>query len=643
MVRVLVPILLLMLALGLALAGDRPAPRADFRFINKGDVATLDLQRMSWIQDLRVGRLVFEGLVQQNTFDPDYTIIPAAAESWTVSPDGLHYTFRLHDNLKWSNGEPLRASDFRFAWRRLLLPDTGADYMRQLQLIKGGEDFSRWRLESLKLAARGEGPTGAELWALTLAKFDQLVHARAPDDRTLLVTLEHPAPYFLDLLAMPPFFPVYPPLVSQYERVDPATGRLIIESGWTKPGRIVSNGPFILSTWRFKRDMRLEANPHHRLFDSLAIRSISIPTVDDANAMVLAYRSGAADWVTDVVAPYRGDMYQQKLDFIREHQAEYDALKSQGLDEIEIARRLPDDPRNHLHILPVFGTQFYNFNCSPRLADGRPNPLADKRVRRALSLVIDKAAIARDVRRVGEPVARVLIPPDSLAGYTAPAGLRCISDCSTPAEREALIAEAKQLLADAGFPDPSKMPAISILFNKDGGHDLVAQAIASDWQRHLGVPVTLDMTEIKIFREHLKNKNYMVSRAGWYGDYGDPTTFLDINRIGDENNDRNFQSPAYDDILRRATSEPDPAARLALLRQAETMLVEDELPFVPLFHYCNIFLFNAHKVSGINAHPRQTQNVYLVDILGDGKGPDIPRSTPPRVAHTAPQPRGENP
>jgi len=643
MLRVLVPILLLVLALGLALAGDKPAPRADFTFINKGDVATLDLQRMSWIQDLRVGRLVFEGLVQQNTFDPDYTIIPAAAESWTVSPDGLHYTFRLRDNLKWSNGEPLRASDFLFAWRRLLLPDTGADYMRQLQLIKGGEDFSSWRLESLKLAARAEGPTGAELWALTLAKFDQLVHARAPDDRTLLVTLEHPAPYFLDLLAMPPFFPVYPPLVSQYERVDPATGRLIIESGWTKPGRIVSNGPFILSTWRFKRDMRLEANPHHRLFDSLAIRSISIPTVDDANAMVLAYRSGAADWVTDVVAPYRGDMYQQKLDFIREHQAEYDALKSQGLDEIEIARRLPDDPRNHLHILPVFGTQFYNFNCSPRLADGRPNPLADKRVRRALSLVIDKAAIARDVRRVGEPVARVLIPPDSLAGYTAPAGLRCISDCSTPAQREALIAEAKQLLADAGFPDPSKMPAISILFNKDGGHDLVAQAIASDWRRHLGVPVTLDMTEIKIFREHLKNKNYMVSRAGWYGDYGDPTTFLDINRIGDENNDRNFHSPAYDEILRRATMEPDPAARLALLRQAETMLVEDELPFVPLFHYCNIFLFNAHKVSGINAHPRQTQNVYLVDILGDGKGPDVPRSTPPRVAHAAPQPRGETP
>ncbi len=640
MLRVLIPILLLILALGLALAGDKPAPRADFTFINKGDVATLDLQRMSWMQDLRVGRLLFEGLVQQDVFDQDYAIIPAAAESWSVSDDGLVYTFHLRDNLKWSNGQPVRASDFLYAWRRLLLPDTGADYVRQLQLIKGAEAFTQWRLNALAQAAKEAAPTGPDagqaLWAETLAKFDELVHARAPDDRTLIVTLEHPAPYFLDLLAMPPFFPVYPPLVSQYERVDPVTGRLIIESGWTKPGHIVTNGPFLLKTWRFKRDMRLEANPLHRLYDSLAIRSIAIPTIDDANAIVLAYRSGAADWVTDVVAPYRGDMYAQKLAFLREHQAEYDALKSQGIDEIQIARLLPDDPRNHLHILPVFGTYFYNFNCSPRLADGRPNPLADARVRRALAMMIDKRAIAEGVRRVGEPVARTLIPPNSLAGYTAPAGLPCISDMTTPADRDALIARARALLAEAGYPDPSSMPAISILFNKDGGHDLIGQSIASDWQRTLGIPVIIEQKEIKIFREDLKNKNYMSSRGGWYGDYGDPTTFLDPHRTGDENNDRNYANPVYDDLLRQAASEADPEARLALLRRAEVMLVEEDLPAVPIFHYCNIFLFNAHKVSGINAHPRQTQNAYLVDILGDGKGPDTPRATPPRPAGDAP-------
>lgn len=630
MLRVLLPIAALIAVLGLAIAGDRPAPRADFTFINKGDVATLDVQRMSWMQDLRVGRLIFEGLVAQDVFDPDYRIIPAAAESWELSDDRLTYTFRLRPESRWSNGAPVVSSDFIYAWRRLLLPDTGADYMRQFQLVRGGEAFTQWRLRALADAASGAGPTGSELWQLTLDAFDRLVAIEAIDDLTLRVTLEHPAPYFLDLLAMPPFFPVYPPLVSQYERVDPVTGRLIIESGWTKPERLISNGPFLLAAWRFKRDMRLEANPAHRMYESLAIRSISIPTVDDANAMILAYRSGAADWVTDVVASYRGDMYAQKLEFIREHQGEYDALKAQGLDEFEIARRLPDDPRNHLHVIPVFGTYFYNFNCSARLADGRPNPLADPRVRRALAMMIDKRAIAEGVRRVGEPVARTIIPPGSLAGYASPIGLPCISDMETPAERDALVSRARALLAEAGFPDPSKMPAISMLFNKDGGHDLIAQSIASDWQRYLGLPVFLEQKEIKIFRDDLKNKNYMTSRAGWYGDYGDPTTFLDPHRTGDENNDRNYSNPVYDDLLRAAASETDPSARMTMLSRAESMLVDEDLPAVPLFHYCNLFLFNAHRVSGINAHPRQTQNAYLIDILGDGKGSDTPRSTPSR-------------
>ncbi len=630
MLRVMLPILVLVGVLGLAIAGDRPEPRADFTFINKGDVATLDMQRMSWLQDLRVGRLLFEGLVAQDVFDPDYRIIPAAAERWELSDDRLTYTFHLRRESRWSNGAPVVASDFVFAWRRLLLPDTGADYIRQFQLVKGGEAFTQWRLRALADAATGAGPTGDELWKLTLDAFERLVAITSVDDLTLRVTLEQPAPYFLDLLAMPPFFPVYPALVSQYERVDPTSGRLIIESGWTKPGHLVSNGPFTLTAWRFKRDMRLEANPNHRMFKSLAIRTISIPTVDDANAMILAYRSGAADWVTDVVASYRGDMYEQKLAFIREHQAEYDAMKSEGIDEIEIARRLPDDPRNHLHVFPVFGTYFYNFNCSAKLADGRPNPLADPRVRRALAMMIDKRAIADGVRRVGEPVARTLIPPGSLAGYASPSGLPCISDMRTTADRDALIARARSLLADAGFPDPSKMPAVSMLFNKDGGHDLIAQSIASDWQRYLGLPVFLEQKEIKIFREELKNKNYMTSRGGWYGDYGDPTTFLDPHRTGDENNDRNYSNPVYDDLLRRAAAESDADIRAALLSRAESMLVDEDLPAVPLYHYCNIFLFNAHKISGINSHPRQTQLVFLVDILGDGKGTDIPLSTPPR-------------
>jgi oligopeptide transport system substrate-binding protein len=630
MVKLLLPLLLLMGVLILAIASDRPLPRADFTFINKGDVSTLDLQRISWLQDMRAGRLLFEGLVAHDVFHPDYRLIPAAAERWEISPDGTRYTFHLRKDARWSNGSPLRASDFVYAWRRLLLPDTGGDYTRQMQLVKGGEAFFQWRLQALRDAAQGTGPTGTELWDLTLKRFTDTVGIRALDDHTLEVELERHTPYFLDLCAMVPFYPVYPPLVSQFERVELTSGRLIIESGWTKPGQLINNGPFILTHWRFKRDMRLQQNPEYWNRAALNIRTIAIPTVDDANAMVLAFRAGAADWVTDVVAPYRGDMVQQKLAYIQENRPLYDTLKAQGYDEIEIARRMPDDPRNHLHILPVFGTFFYNFNCNPRLADGRPNPFADPRVRRALALVIDKEAITRDVRRVGEPVARTLIPPGSLAGYNSPTGLTCISDAKNPEERQFIIDQARALLSEAGYPNPSSdLPTITMLFNKDGGHDLIAQAIAKDWQRTLGLSVILEQKELKVFREDLKNQNYMTSRGGWYGDYGDPTTFLDIHRTGDDNNDRAYSSETYDNLLKQAAEEPDNDLRLNYLSLAERHLVEEDLPVIPIYHYCNIYLFNAHNVSGINAHPRQTQNLFLIDILTDDLGTNRPLSTPP--------------
>src|SRR5690606_30219819 len=113
----------------------------------------------------------------------------------------------------------------------------------------------------------------------------------------------------------------------------------------------------------------------------------------------------------------------EKQRFYDENREEYERLKALGLDPIEIDRRLPDDPRKSIHALPAFGTYFYNFNCSPRLNDGRDNHFADARVRRAFALAVDKERIARDIRRLGESVADTLIPPGSIGGYDSPEGL----------------------------------------------------------------------------------------------------------------------------------------------------------------------------------------------------------------------------
>src|SRR5690606_1568410 len=269
--KLLAPALLLVLVIAATLVTDRPLPPADFTFINRGDVTTLDPQRMSWMQDLRVARLVFEGLVANDVFTDGYDIVPAVAERWEVSPDGLVYTFHRRPDAKWSNGEPVTARDFVYSWRRALLPDTAADYTGLFQLIKGAGAFYTWREQALEEYGRealempaAERPGAARaLWNRTLEQFDEMVGLKAVDDRTLRIELERPTPYFLDLCAFAVFYPVYEPLVSRYEPIQPDTGRIKLESGWTKPDRLVSNGPFQLTVWRFKRDMYFEQNPHY--------------------------------------------------------------------------------------------------------------------------------------------------------------------------------------------------------------------------------------------------------------------------------------------------------------------------------------------------------------------------------------------
>lgn len=606
--RLLLPIVLLVALLVGLLALDKPAPKADFTFINRGDVSTLDLATISWMQDLRVARIVYEGLTRNDIFSKDYAKQPAVAERWDVSADGRVYTFHLRADAKWSNGDAVIARDFQFSWRRSMMPDLAGDYIKLFALIDGGQEFIAWRTAAIKaFAQRGEQGEARRLaalalWEETKAKFDELVGVKVMDDRTLQVTLERPVPYFLDLTSFAPFYPVYPPLVEAHTSVDPVTGVLKTRPDWTKPPKLVTNGPFELVTWRFKRDMRFEQNQHYWNRAALKIRSIAIPSVQDGNAQVLAFQTGAVDWVSDVTPQYRGEMLDAKQAFYDEHAELVKQLRSEGLDPTEIDRRLPSDSRKNIHAFPAFGTYFYNFNCLPRLADGRVNPFADARVRKAFALSVDKESVTRNIRRSGEPVANTLIPKGAIAGYDGPAGL-----AYDPAA-------ARELLKEAGFPNGDGLPAIELMFNKEGGHDLIAQAIAKDWERELGVRVQLEMKEIKVFREDLKNANYMVSRAAWFGDYGDPTTFLDLSETGNGNNDRKFSNAAYDALLAQARDERDPTRRLAILADAERMLVEEQFPVVPIFHYVQLYLFDAAKLRGISSHPRQQQDMYLVEV-----------------------------
>src|SRR5262249_28463734 len=152
--KLLVPFLLILGLVGLSVFEDRPEPRADLVYCNHADVTTLDLAIMSWQQDFRVARTMYEGLTRKDVFSWDYRAEPGVAEEWDVSADGRVYTFHLRANAKWSNGEPVKASDFVFAWRRVILPDNAGDYSKLFTMIRGVEEFQQWRTAAMGEFAR---------------------------------------------------------------------------------------------------------------------------------------------------------------------------------------------------------------------------------------------------------------------------------------------------------------------------------------------------------------------------------------------------------------------------------------------------------------------------------------------------------
>lgn len=603
--RIVAAFLVVVSALVVALAADAPPPRADFTWIEPRDIGTLDPQKMTYVQDLRLGSALYEGLVRWDAYGQAFGVIPALARSWEVSSDGLTYTFHLDPAGRWSNGDPVLAGDFVYSWRRAIMPDTAANNAQLFRVIRGVQEFFAWR--SSQLAEYAERPasrrTAADAGAAlkeAFRRFDETVGVRALDPHTLRVELERPTPYFLDLCGYGPFLPVHPPTVEGFVELDPATGILRQRSGWTKPPRLVCNGPYVLKAWRFKRDMRLERNPCFRDPTLAKSDSLAVLFIEDHNTGFLAFESGAADWHCDLEVEYIGDLLAQKR---------------AGL-------------RDDVHSKRSFGTYFWSFNCTPKLPDGRDNPFHDARVRRAFTLAVDKEALVARVRRSEDRPARTFVPPGSIPGFRSPEGLP-----HDPARARAELASAGWSDRDGdGVPENARgepFPVVEMLCTPVGVYRDTALAIGRMWERELGVRSRVVIRENKVFRTFLKRREYMVARGTWIGDYNDPTTFLDLHRTGDGNNDRGFSDPHYDALLAAAENETDPRRRFDILEEAERYTMEEALPILPLWHYMRCYLYrppvkpdgspNPGGLRGISMHPRTLQQPHLLEVIREGK------------------------
>lgn len=569
---------LCLVASHLALAGcGGGEPTADIVFAIHDEHRRFDPQEISWVMDSRIADCLYEPLLRVNP--ADLSLEPGVAGLPDVSDDGLTYRFSLRDDARWSDGTPVTSHDFRFAWRRALLPDMAADYTQLLFCIEGAKAFFEYRQEALDRFATEHAdapdPKAAEaLWTQALERFDETVGIKAPDDRTLVVRLAQRTPYFDELVAFVTFMPVPKTVVSKLTSIDAESGMMRKDAGyWSDPARLVSNGPYILKRRRFRRDLLLEANPHY--WDRAAMRNGSIleKIISEHQTALLYYQNGSVNWLPDLptASPLAADL---------------------------VAQNRPD-----VHLQPMAGVYFYNFNCKPTLPDGTPNPLADRRVRRALSMAVDRKTIVEQVTRLHQPVATTFVPPGVLPGYDPP------TESGIHFDTEA----ARKLLAEAGYEDGATLIGLSVLYNTGHGHETIAQAIKRMWKQHLGVSVELEGVEVRSFGDRLKKQDYAISRAGWFGDYRDPTTWLEKMETGNGNNDCAYSNAEYDAVLRDAAVEPSPERRLEILRQAEAIMLEDA-PMAIIFQYLSLYVYDPANLKGMTPNAWNAWRLDRVEV-----------------------------
>ena len=603
--RFLLPIAILFVVVVAVFTFEEKYPESDFVFINRGDVFTLDPQRMSWLNDMQMAYCLYEGLVRWNP--SDFSIELAAADSVEQSEDGLSYMFHIREDAKWSNGAPLTSYDFQYAWMRLLTPDFASDYSGFFFSVKGARAYWNWRTKQL---ANKTALSVEEL----LVVFGEGVGITILDASTLRVELEQPVPYFLDQLALAVCSPVYKPCVEGWnvdqnesenirtvgwhavdppemsERkwisVDKTTGRLKQKYMWARPHTLVSNGPFMLDSWRYKRDMRLIRNPFFHSPDQTSLDSIKAITISDTNTAIMAFESGGADWLNGVNADYQADMLQQK---------------SRG-------------ERTNIHAFPTFGTDFFSFNCRENLNNGNVNPFHDSAVRRAFVFATDRTAIVKHATRLFEPTVSSFVPPQSIDGYETVVGIGFDADrATTELESAGWMDRDGDGFVENELGEP--FPVIDVLYTTNTPrYKWVALELRDQWQKRLGVRVELRGTDNKFFSADLRSGNFMIARGRWYGDYGDPTTFLDVFRSDSGNNDRGFVNKDIDNALDFAALELAPKKRMQMLRDIEETLFTQEVPMLVVCQLLQLYMYEPDRVSGLTTHPRLTQQLWRVII-----------------------------
>ena len=376
------------------------------------------------------------------------------------------------------------------------------------------------------------------------------VGVKAIDKNTLEVVLENPTPFFLGLLSHYSTWPVHKDTVLKHGDIDDRNGQ------WTRPGNFVCNGPFQLKSWELNNKIVVEKNPFYWDAETVRLNEMHFYPISNSMTEDRMFRAGQLHYTSTVPA--------QKCPVYIE------------------------EGNSSLKIDPYMGTYFYRTNTLHPV-------LKDVRIRKALAFSINKDQIVRKVSQCGQTPAYSFTPPGA-SGYEP--------QTEIPYD----INLAKELLAEAGYPDGEGFPKLEILFNTSEDHRKIALAVQQMWQANLGITVELVNQDWKVYLSRERSGDFQISRAGWIGDYEDPNTFLDTLMPGRGNNKTGWANLEYEKLVNQANEIQDTEERFALLREAEKILI-DEMPIIPIYTYVRQYQLS-DDVKGLypnyldNHHPK---------------------------------------
>ena len=500
----IVPSLLLALLLATSCSkkssGYRPTTQ-ELRLNLHSEPPTLDPRKATDTVSVSVIKMCFEGLTR---IDPKGQPIPAVAESIAISEDHRVYTFTLRKS-QWSDGQPVTAYDFENTWKQILHPAFPCEFASDLYILKNAKAAKTKR-----------------------CSVDE-IGVKALDEKTLLVELEHPVPYFLSALSTHVFFATPMHITQRFPN-------------WIQE-RYVGNGPFLLKEWRHHDAIVMMKNPQYWDKDNTKLEKVLYTIVEDETTELTMFENGELDW-----AGYpTSNLPTEALTM----------LSKKGL----------------LERCDISGTYYYIFNV-------KEFPFTNTNIRKAFSLAINRQSIVNNVTQIEQTPAMGLVPPNL---WTNRENYFQDND----------VKEAKRLFAlgleELGIT-AEELPPITLSYNTLVGHHKIAQAIQEQWHQAFGVRVRLENKEWKVFLDELQHHKFQVARMGGLANINDPSTFLDFFRyLSSSNNHSQWNNPHYSELLDKADQTIDPSERMSFLKQAEKVLM-DEMPIAPIYFYTGVYV-----------------------------------------------------